>query len=93
MPSETRALELARHGSSVLPSVEVDSYNLEVEDDEGFVGDRASRRAFYAMIEKWREPLKALEQDPFGDKPADDLSAQALDLLNRAIAKVDRANI
>ena len=28
-----------------------------------------------------------------GDKPADDLSAQALDLLNRAIAKVDRANI
>ena len=26
-----------------LPSVDVDSYNVELEDDEGFIGDRASK--------------------------------------------------
>ena len=31
---------LNAHGAKVLPSVEIDSYNLEIRDDEGFVGDQ-----------------------------------------------------
>ena len=34
---------VARHGADRLPSVEVDSYNVELKDNEGFIGDRASR--------------------------------------------------
>ncbi len=34
------------HGAVELPSVVVTSYNLEVRDDDGFVGDKASRGAF-----------------------------------------------
>jgi hypothetical protein len=37
------------HGALRLPAVEVDSYNLELRDDGGFVGDRVSKKAFYAL--------------------------------------------
>jgi len=34
------------HGAARLPAVEVIDYNVELKDDEGFVGDRASKSAF-----------------------------------------------
>ena len=37
---------IAAHGASRLPSVEVDSFNIELKDEEGFLGDRASKGAF-----------------------------------------------
>jgi predicted NBD/HSP70 family sugar kinase len=70
---------LPTHGASVLPSVEVDSYNLEVEDEGGFVGDKASRGAFREMLDKWRQPLRDLGEDPFGDTPTDEISKKKLD--------------
>jgi hypothetical protein len=39
------------HGATRLPAVEVDSYNVEIKDDEGFIGDRASKAAFRDIIE------------------------------------------
>src|SRR5262249_12087930 len=47
------ATVLGPHGAKVLPAAEVDSYNLELKDDDGFVGDRASRQAFHDILEKW----------------------------------------
>ena len=38
----TTAPSVATHGVSSLPEVEVDSYNLELKDDEGLLGDRAN---------------------------------------------------
>src|SRR5215475_7928628 len=75
----TTPAALGQHGAKVLPSVEVDSYNLELKDDEGFLGDRASRRAFHAILENWRKPLRKLGTDPFGETPSDDLSRPKLD--------------
>ena len=46
------------HGGRLLPAVTVDTYNEELRDDEGFVGDRASRRAFRAILADWRDRLK-----------------------------------
>ena len=71
----------ARTAPSALPAVEVDSYNLELKDDEGFLGDRASRQAFHAILENWRKPLRKLGADPFGDTPSDDLSRPKLDVI------------
>src|SRR3954447_25846571 len=70
---------LGRHGAKTLPAVEVDSYNLELKDNEGFLGDRASRRAFHAILENWRKPLRKLGTDPFGDTPSDGLSRPKVD--------------
>ena len=72
---------LATHGADRLPSVLVDSYNVELADEEGFVGDRANKRAFRAIIDKWRKPLRELNQDPFGDEESNKLTKKALDTL------------
>jgi hypothetical protein len=32
-----------QHGATVLPAVEVNSYNLELKEDDEFIGDRASK--------------------------------------------------
>ena len=55
-PSPLPAGPLA-HGGRMLPAVTVDTYNEELRDEEGFVGDRASRRAFRAILADWRERL------------------------------------
>lgn len=72
---------ITEHGAKVLPSVEIDSYNLEIRDEEGFVGDRASHGAFKSIIEEWREPLRKLGADPLGDVPIEDVSKKQLDAL------------
>jgi ROK family len=77
----TTPAALGVHGSSHLPAVDVDSYNLELKDDEGYLGDRASRQAFHAHLENWRKPLRKLGADPFGDTSSDDLSRPKLDVV------------
>ena len=69
------------HGGRVLPAVIVDTYNEELRDEDGFVGDRASGRAFRAILEDWRERLRARGEDPFGDVPTHDISKSKLDKL------------
>ena len=70
---------IAEHGATRLPSVDVDSYNIELKDDEGFIGDRASKGAFRDIIENWRKPLRKIGDDPFGDEPSDEISKKKLD--------------
>jgi hypothetical protein len=72
---------LAVHGTSRLPAVEVENYNVEIKDDEGFVGDRACKGAFRVFIENWRKPLRDLGHDPLGDEPSGVLTKKRLDAL------------
>jgi predicted NBD/HSP70 family sugar kinase len=72
---------LAGHGTATLPAVEVESYNVEVKDDEGFIGDRASKGAFREFIESWRKPLREIGGDPFGDETSSTLTKKHLDAL------------
>lgn len=67
------------HASLGLPSVVVDSYNVELRDDEGFIGDRASNRAFRALLEDWRERLREVGGDPLGDADSRSVSKKKLD--------------
>ena len=70
---------IARHGAPRLPSVDVDSFNIELKDDDGFLGDRASKGAFRKMLDSLRKPLKKNGDDPLGDKSAEAISKSALD--------------
>ena len=72
---------IARHGAARLPSVEIDSFNIELKDDEGFLGDRASKGAFRKIFDRWRKPLKKSGEDPFGDEPSDKISKKTLDAI------------
>jgi len=70
---------IASHGAPRLPSVEVDSFNVELKDDEGFLGDRASKGAFREILEGLRKPLKKSGDDPLGKKSTDDIPKGDLD--------------
>src|SRR3954470_2464623 len=65
--AERAAMAPLAHGGRVLPAVTVDTYNEELRDEEGFIGDRASRRAFRSILADWRDRLKEHGEDPFGD--------------------------
>jgi hypothetical protein len=70
---------IAGHGASRLPSVDVDSFNIELKDEEGFLGDRASKGAFRRILDSLRKPLKKGGDDPLGSKSADAIAKSTLD--------------
>jgi hypothetical protein len=59
--------------------VTVDSYNAELRDADGFIGDRASKRAFMALVEDWRERLRRSGEDLLGDTPTEQMKKKQLD--------------
>ena len=70
---------IARHGATRLPSVDVDSFNIELKDDEGFLGDRASKGAFREILDTLRKPLKDNGDDPLGKKASAEIGKNELD--------------
>jgi hypothetical protein len=72
---------IAAHGASRLPSVDIDSFNIELKDDDGFLGDRASKGAFRNILDKWRKPLRKSGEDPFGKEPSENISKKVLDAI------------
>src|SRR6202162_3962177 len=70
---------VGRHGATRLPSVDVDSFNIELKDEDGFLGDRASKGAFRKILDCLRKPLKKNGDDPLGNKSADSISKNTLD--------------
>jgi predicted NBD/HSP70 family sugar kinase len=67
------------HGGSELTHVTIDAYNAELRTPDGFVGDRASKRAFQSILDEWRERLSAMGVDPLGDAATSDISKKELD--------------
>ena len=75
----TRGPAIAAHGASRLPSVIVDSYNIELRDDEGFVGDRANKRAFREILDLLRKKLRKNGDDPLGNEDTEELTKEQID--------------
>jgi hypothetical protein len=73
------------HGARDLPSVRVDAYNAELTDPsgEGFLGDRASNRAFMEILEDWRERVS---RGNGGEDPLEGTLAEA-----RPTHEIDRS--
>lgn len=69
---------LPTHGARQLPSVLVDSYSLELEDEEGYAGDKANKGAFSKILDEMRAALRDSGEDPFGDKPSSEISRKKL---------------
>lgn len=72
------------NGASRLSLVDVDTYNEELRTTDGFIGDRASNRAFRAILDEWRERMRDLgEEDPLGEKPSTEIPKKKLDRVLR----------
>ncbi|MCB4824062.1 hypothetical protein [Roseicella aerolata] len=68
------------HGADSLPAVTVDSYNAELRTPDGFLGDRASSRAFKAILDWWRKRLREVDkEDPLGEAPTQEIHRRQLD--------------
>src|ERR1700733_5218206 len=70
---------IGRHGATRLPSVEVDSFNIELKAEAGFPGVPPSKGAFRKILDTLRKPLKKNGDDPLGSKSAEDIGKNALD--------------
>ncbi|MDP9064530.1 MAG: ROK family protein [Pseudomonadota bacterium] len=72
---------LAGHGVTTLTTVQLDTYNAELRDNEGFIGDRASARAFRAILADERERVRHGEEDPIGEESSEHIRKKKLDKL------------
>lgn len=72
---------LAGHGAGRLTAVHIDTYNAELRDEEGFIGDRASGRAFRVILDGGRERVRQGDEDPIGDVASTHISKKKLDRL------------
>ena len=72
---------LISHGAMQLPAVQIDTHKEELRDAEGVIGDRASSRAFSAILEDWRERLRETGPDPLGETPSSEIGKRKLDKL------------
>lgn len=70
---------LPYHGAADLPHVHVDSYNLELRDAEGFIGDKASGRAFRKLLDDIRKDAKGTTETEMA--PVSDMSKAELDAI------------
>jgi predicted NBD/HSP70 family sugar kinase len=76
-PQQT--MGLGAHGAEDLPDVILKSYNLEIRNEEGFIGDRASGGAFRALLDEVRAQVSEVSKDPLGKKSSKQLSKKQLD--------------
>src|SRR5471032_3534068 len=68
------------HAAQTLTAVTVDGYNEEMREAEGFVGDRASGRAFRKIIDHCRAQLEQSgHEDPLGELATREISKTKLD--------------
>lgn len=77
--SRTTGPGVGHHGGARLPATSVQAYNAELRDSEGFLGDRASNRAFRAILEDLRERLRAVGDDPLGETASEEIRKKTLD--------------
>src|SRR5581483_783019 len=66
------------HGAHRLPSVDIDSYSLELTDAEGFTGDQANKSAFVRILDDVRKLSRQAGEDPLGSKPSAEISRKKL---------------
>ncbi len=77
---DTSTPSLFVHGTKHHESVSVDTYNSELKDADGFfIGDRASKRAFLSILEKRREQVRQVAEDPLGDEATEELRKKTLE--------------
>ena len=74
-----QATGIGAHGAAELPEVILKSYNLQLQDEEGFIGDRASGRAFRSLLDELRAQVSEVAKDPLGNKPTKELTKKQLD--------------
>ncbi len=67
------------HGAADLPVVRVESHSLDIREEGGFLGDKASETAFRELLDLWRDRLAEAGSTPFGEGPTEEIEREELD--------------
>ena len=70
---------IARHGSHRLVAVDIDSYNVEIKNNEGLLATAPVKARFSKMIDRIRKSLRKGGDDPLGKEETSELSTSELD--------------
>jgi hypothetical protein len=81
LPASPEHSPLLTHGAARLPCVDLDCYSLELEDDDGYTGDKANKGAFTRILDGLRKALREDGEDPLGAKPTEEISRKKLEAL------------
>lgn len=71
------------HGAAEVHGARIISYNLEIRKGDDWIGDQASRLAFWTIFEDIRRQARAIGFDPF-KSPTADVSKKEFDQLLRS---------
>lgn len=72
--------QLPAHGATLFRGLRLDAYSLDLPEADGQVGDRASHRAFDAILAEWRRKVRrGGGGDPFGRPTVEPLDRDTLD--------------
>jgi hypothetical protein len=66
-------------GAAHLPDVEVESYNVELQERGRFVGDQANKKALTELIEARRKIARKRGEDPLGDAASESFTKKKLE--------------
>jgi hypothetical protein len=68
------------HAPAMFRGLRLDAYSLDLPEGDGQVGDRASHRAFDAILAEWRRKVRrGRGSDPFGQEPTAPVPRDTLD--------------
>ncbi|MCS0501236.1 ROK family protein [Ancylobacter mangrovi] len=70
--------DVAAHGGTTLTAVTVDSFNAQLRDENGFIGDSVRRAAFFEIFDRWRA-LGDRKLSVLGETPTAELSKSQID--------------
>src|SRR5262249_50027270 len=79
-------MSLPAPGARELPEALGGRYNAQIRGEEGFVGDRASSRAFGSILADWRARMRQVCDDPLRDEP---LGKDQRDTLDKLLVEGD----
>ncbi|CZT36924.1 ROK family protein [Rhizobium sp. 9140] len=69
------------NGALDLPALNIDDYNIEVRDRQGFIGDKATKGKFREKLHRWRKVMREVGIDPIGKVATADLPKRDIDAL------------
>jgi predicted NBD/HSP70 family sugar kinase len=74
-----RSFRLPRHGALDLPTVRIDSYNLDIKYQNERLAAATNKGALKMALERWRKAASRSGSDPFGKRASTEITKKELD--------------
>jgi len=72
-------LPFGAHGDTSLPGVDIDSYNVELQERGRFIGDQANKKAVFELLEARRAHARKRGEDPLGTTTTENFTKKKLE--------------